>query len=175
MLPSLQADPRVLAIGEQLARLGQRLMVIEAGAGGHLQARLNLCSGASRWYLGGVVCYHDSIKTGLLGLDPEVLRQHGAVSPQSVAALARCGLERSTADWVLAESGVYGPGGGSPEKPVGLVYLHVVHADGESWSRRLDLTGSRLELREQVADQALDLLQTALQSRDALGATANLE
>lgn len=171
MLPS----PDSLKLGEALARRSQRLIVVEAGAGGSLQAELSAQPGASRWFCGGVVCYADSLKTGLLQLDPQVLIRHGAVSAPTVRSLAHQALRLSDADWALAETGVYGPAGGSPEKPVGLVYLHVAYRGAGDWPRMLRLSGTRASLRSQTSAAAVQALLGALRAADQAGLAANLE
>lgn len=157
MLPSQMAKN----LAEALLARQHTLFVVEASAGGALQAALSAQPGASRWLLGGLNCYHDSIKTGPLGLDAQVLVQHGAVSPAAVCAMAQCGLRISGADWVLVESGVYGPTGGSPEKPVGLVITGIGQAKGAD-TQQHGLVGSRQSLREQVTQLAVQQLLAAL-------------
>lgn len=157
------ADAPVQELAKALLARQHKLFVVEASAGGALQAHLSAQPGASAWLLGGLNCYHDSIKTGPLGLDAHILAQHGSVSPQAVTAMAQCGLRISGADWVLVESGVYGPAGGSPEKPVGLVISGIGQAQGIQLQRH-QLSGSRQTLREQVTALAVKQLLAALQA-----------
>ncbi len=168
MLPSQELEP----LGDLLAARGESLCLVEASAGGALQAALSLAPGASRWFHGGIVAYHDSIKTGWLGLDERVLIEHGAVSTAAVEAMGAAALARCGAHWVLVESGVYGPSGGSPEKPVGLVYLHVAHRAGWRQTSRLQLGGDRAALRVAVTLEAAKLLIRQLR---ATGGGANLK
>ncbi|MGJ8668192.1 MAG: CinA family protein [Oceanococcus sp.] len=167
------SDPLVAQLAETLLARQQTLFVIEASAGGAVQARLSAAAGASAWLLGGLNCYHDRIKTDVLGLRPKLLQQYGAVSAPSVSAMAQRGLQISGSDWVLVESGVYGPGGGSPEKPVGLVMIGVGQVRSVA-CQQLTLTGSRLSLREQVTTQVLQQLLTALQANDLAVDSMNL-
>lgn len=145
-------------VGRRLADLPRRLFIVEAGAGGAIQSAASAAPGASRWFAGGLSCYHDSVKTGLLRLSPQTLRDHGAVSPVTVAELASGALAISDTDLVLAESGVYGPGGGSPEKPIGCVYLAIGQRNGAVAGRKLVLQGERTALRQTVAAQAAQFL-----------------
>lgn len=165
------ATAEIARLGECLARRGERLFVIEAGSGGALQAALSAPPGASAWFMGGLVCYADALKLGMLGVEESLLVRHGAVSPQVVAAMAKGALARVDADWVLVESGVYGPAGGSPEKPVGLVQVHIAHrgADGVTW--RWMFSGGRAQIRRQLIEKALARLERELMDADA---SANL-
>lgn len=159
--PTMLASHEVESLGEALVRRGQRLFVVEASAGGALQARLSAPAGASRWFLGGLTCYHDSLKTAVLGLAPQTLIEHGAVSEASVREMAACARRLSGADWVLVESGVYGPGGGSPEKPVGLVLIAM--GDGATTQlARHQFAGDRAAIREAAAAQAVRDLHQAV-------------
>ena len=143
----------------------QRLFIVEASAGGAVQANLSAPAGASAWLLGGLNCYHDSIKTGVLGLDAAVLLQHGAVSQAAILAMAELGLQLSAADWVMVESGVYGPSGGSPQKPVGLVMTCVANAL-HSECQALQLQGTRESLKGQVAQHLVEQLLQALNNEN---------
>ncbi len=164
--------PEVGPLADLLLARGESLCLVEASAGGALQAALSLAPGASRWFHGGLVAYHDSLKTGWLGLDARVLIEHGAVSTAAVEAMGAAALAHCASNWVLVESGVYGPAGGSPEKPVGLVYLHVAHRAGWRCSERLQLAGDRAALRGAVAVQAAKLLIRQLR---ATGGAGNLK
>lgn len=155
------ASHEVESLGEALVRCGQRLFVVEASAGGALQARLSAAAGASRWFLGGLTCYHDSLKTGVLGLELQTLIDHGAVSETSVREMAARARLVSGADWVLVESGVYGPAGGSPEKPVGLVLMAVGDASATRVAR-YQFAGDRAAIREAAAAQAVRDLHRAV-------------
>lgn len=146
MLPSSSLKQ----VADLLISRQQRLFVVEASCGGSVQAALSAQPGASAWLLGGLNCYHDSIKTGVLRMPQELLDGFGAVSEITVQALIQHGLALSRADWVLAESGVYGPAGGSPEKPVGLVYTAVGCA-GSLQIEQHRFSGDRASLREQAA------------------------
>ena len=164
MLTSPSSEDRIVAsVGAILRQRGETLLVVEASAGGVLQAALSAQPGASAWLLGGINCYHDRLKTGLLGLPAQTLLDHGAVSAQTVRGLAGGAHALSGADWLLLESGVYGPTGGSPEKPVGLVWIGVSHA-GDCALQRYEWQGDRSELRRLLRQQALQLLLDQLQS-----------
>jgi nicotinamide-nucleotide amidase len=125
---------------------GLSLATAESCTGGLVGARLTDIAGASDVYLGGVVAYADEVKSGLLGVPTEVLERHGAVSAEAAQAMARGARAALRADVGAAVTGVAGPGGGTAEKPVGLVFVHVEGPDGAT-GRRLDLPGDRESIR----------------------------
>ncbi len=114
--------------------------------------------GSSDVFVGGVVAYANEVKTGALGVPGEVLRGYGAVSAEAAAAMARGARERLEADIAVAVTGIAGPDGGTPDKPVGLIYLHAAGPDGE---RAVDFTspGDRETVRARAAVAALHLVR----------------
>ena len=111
--------------------------------------------------VGGVVAYADDVKRSRLGVPEDVLASHGAVSAETAAAMARGSMEAVGADAAVAVTGIAGPGGGTAEKPVGLVYVHAAAPDGE---RALELTipGDRAAIRARAAVTALHVLRRLL-------------
>ncbi|HSC51770.1 MAG TPA: CinA family nicotinamide mononucleotide deamidase-related protein [Gaiellaceae bacterium] len=147
--------------------LGVTLATAESCTGGLVAARLTSVPGSSDVFLGGVVAYANEVKERELGVPEDVLERHGAVSAEAAEAMAAGVRERLGADVAVSVTGVAGPGGGSPEKPVGLVFLHAQGPDG-SLARRLDFPGDREAIRGRAAVAALHLVRTLLsQSRDA--------
>jgi nicotinamide-nucleotide amidase len=121
--------------------------------------------GASDVFLGGIVAYDNGVKVAELGVSEETLAVHGAVSAQTAAAMAQGTRRALGANVAVADTGIAGPGGGTPEKPVGLVYLHAAGPDGEL-ARELRLPGDREAVRARAAAAAVHLLRTLLaQSR----------
>lgn len=117
------ADTTARRLAELLAREGLTLATAESCTGGLIGATLTDIPGSSGWYLGGVVAYANSVKTGLLEVDPALIETHGAVSEEVVRAMA-LGVRRAAgASAAMAVSGVAGPGGGTSEKPVGTVWI----------------------------------------------------
>lgn len=145
---------------DRLAARQWKVAVAESCTGGLVAGRLTAVPGSSRVFLGGIVAYHDEVKSSLLGVPEEWIRTHGAVSDQVVRAMARGAAERLSAQVAVAVSGVAGPGGGTPTKPVGLVWFGLHSPEGEwSWSERFP--GGRDEVRERSAQYALQRLADA--------------
>ena len=145
---------------------GLTLATAESSTGGLVAARLTSVPGSSDVFLGAVVAYADEVKARELDVPAEMLERHGAVSAEAAAAMAGGARARLGADVAVAVTGIAGPGGGTPEKPVGLVYLHAEGPDA-SVARRLDLPGDREAIRARTTVAALHLVRTLLaRSRD---------
>ncbi|MDR2165658.1 MAG: CinA family protein [Zoogloeaceae bacterium] len=114
--------------GETLARRGATLATAESCTGGWVAQCLTAVVGASAWFERGFVTYSNAAKVELLDVDPGLLREQGAVSEATAGAMATGALANSRADWALAITGIAGPGGGSPQRPVGTVCF--------AWARR---------------------------------------
>ena len=145
---------------------GLTLATAESCTGGLVAARLTSVPGSSDVFVGGVVAYADEVKQQELGVPADVLERHGAVSAETAAAMVGGARARLGADVAISVTGVAGPGGGTPEKPVGLVFLHAQGPEG-SLARRLELPGDREAIRARSAVAALHLVRTLLtRSRD---------
>jgi len=158
----VEHDPLGSVIGDALVAKGLRVAVAESTAGGLISLRLLSVPGASRWFERGVVAYSGQAKMDMLGIDRDVLREHGAVSGPAVAAMAE-GLRRlAGVDFVVAESGVAGPQGSrrSP-KPVGSVVIAVVGPGGTT-IEECQFGGTRAQVMEQIAQRSLEMLREAL-------------
>jgi PncC family amidohydrolase len=140
---------------------GLTVATAESCTGGLLAARLTERPGSSAWVLGGVTAYANSAKEQLLGVPAEVLAEYGAVSPEVAVALAEGARARFGADIGVGITGVAGPGGGTPDKPVGTVHICVAGPDGTEL-RALRLPGSRTAVRERSVTRAMHLLRTML-------------
>jgi competence/damage-inducible protein CinA-like protein len=140
------------------AERGLTVATAESCTGGRLAGRLTERAGSSAWVLGGVVAYANSAKEQLLGVPRAMLDEHGAVSPEVAVALADGARLRFGADVGVGITGVAGPGGGTPEKPVGTVHLCVAGPDGHEL-RALRLPGSRAAVRELSVSRAMHLLR----------------
>ena len=143
-------------------RRGIRLSVAESCTGGMLGARLTAVAGSSDVFVGGVIAYDNAVKRELLGVSDAMLQEHGAVSEEVAARMARAVRERLRADIGIAITGVAGPGGGTASKPVGMVWVAL---DGvETSTRCLRLFGTREEVRQRAAQAALDMVRRALET-----------
>jgi len=137
------------------------IAVAESCTGGLLGARLTAIPGSSTVVLGGVIAYSNEVKSALLGVRQETLDTHGAVSEQVATEMAAGVRKLVGAEIGISITGVAGPGGGTAEKPVGLVYLHAAGPDG-SLARKLDLPGEREQIRVRATVTALHLLRALL-------------
>ena len=135
------------------------LVTAESCTGGMVAARLTSIAGSSDVFLGAVVSYADAVKVEELGVGEELLRAHGAVSPEVAAAMAQGARRRLGADVAVAVTGIAGPGGGTPEKPVGLVYVHAAGPGGAARAADLNLPGDRATIRTRATVAALHLVR----------------
>jgi nicotinamide-nucleotide amidase len=144
---------------------GLTLGAAESCTGGLVAARLTSVPGASDVFRGGIVAYENDIKLSPLGVAEETLAAHGSVSAETAAAMAQGARTSLRADVAVAVTGIAGPGGGTPEKPVGLVHLCAA-GPGRELARELHLPGGREAIRRRATAAALHLLRELLaQSR----------
>lgn len=159
----------VRAIGDLLVRRGWRLATAESCTGGGLGAALTACPGASDWFSGGIVAYSNACKETLLGVAAGTLRSCGAVSGQTAREMVSGLADRLGAECGVAITGIAGPGGGTPEKPVGLVYIAVA-VPGKVTVHRQVYPGDREAVRERAIASALVGLWMAMCSGDPVAA-----
>jgi nicotinamide-nucleotide amidase len=151
-------------IDSQVARFlqGHRLGLAESCSGGLLAARITNRPGASDYMAGSAVSYSNEAKAELLGVDPELIEQHGAVSPEVAEAMALGALDRFGADVAVSITGIAGPDGGTEEKPVGYVCFNARLADGTAIAREPTIPGGRADIRERSALVGMHLLRILL-------------
>ncbi|HUM82497.1 MAG TPA: competence/damage-inducible protein A [Lachnospiraceae bacterium] len=137
------------------------LTTAESCTGGMVASRIVGVAGASDVFLQGLVTYSNEAKKKYLGVNSETLEAHGAVSPETAFEMASHGCKNSGTDVCLATTGIAGPGGGTPEKPVGLVYIACC-IGGRTAVKKLNLSGSREKIRTQSAQHALILLHDCI-------------
>lgn len=138
------------------------IAVAESCTGGLLAARLTDPPGASEYVVGGIVAYSNEVKISQVGVAAEEIERHGAVSGEVARALAKGARERLGAEVGVGVTGIAGPGGGSEEKPVGLVWLSVVGPGGGSLTRSVRLPGGRVDVRERAVTVAMHLIRRLL-------------
>jgi nicotinamide-nucleotide amidase len=155
-------------VGETLRERGETLAVAESCTGGLVGSLVTDVPGSSAYFERSLVTYSYDAKQELLAVSREALDDHGAVSEPVAREMARAVRDTAGTDWGVATTGVAGPTGGSPETPVGTVYIGVAHAapweTGQSGSTvtRYEFDGSRTEVKDKIARQALaDLLESA--------------
>ncbi len=153
--------PLEQVIGDLLVARGWRLAVAESCTGGLLGGRITGVAGSSAWFDGGAIVYANAAKIAAAGVAPALLEAHGAVSEEVARALARGVAERFGAECAIAVTGIAGPDGGTPGKPVGTVHVAAVSPAGEH-HRKLELKGNRAQIRERSVTFALDLLRRLL-------------
>lgn len=151
-------------IGSLLVAQGLTLATAESCTGGLVAHRITNVPGSSAYYLGGFVAYSNQVKEQFLAVRRETVLAHGAVSEEVAREMARGARQQMQADVAVAVTGIAGPAGGTPEKPVGLVYVALSAADAERCRRHL-WSGDRPANKEQSAEAALRLLLTYLQER----------
>jgi nicotinamide-nucleotide amidase len=156
-------DTLAAVVGEALVRRGARLALAESCTGGMVASWLTDVPGASRFLVAGVVAYANEAKTALLGVDSAVLEAHGAVSEEAVRAMLHGARQANNAEAGLAVTGIAGPEGGTPEKPVGTVWIAAGLGERVE-ARLLHLGGSRDEVRRRSAQAALALLWRLLET-----------
>lgn len=151
-------------VDEQVAALlaGRWIATAESCTAGMVAARLTDLAGSSAYVAGGVVSYSNEAKSELLGVDPVLIAEHGAVSEPVAVAMADGALHRFSADTAVAITGIAGPGGGTEEKPVGTVCFCVKLGDGTTDVRTMRLPGDRSDIRERSTTVAMHLLRRAL-------------
>jgi nicotinamide-nucleotide amidase len=148
-------------VGLRLAVNGFTLAVAESCTGGLIAQRLTEVPGSSVYFIEGVVAYSNDAKIRTLGVDAELIARHGAVSAEVAEAMAEGVRARADTDFGLSITGIAGPGGGSDEKPVGLVYIALAD-DAHTESRKLNVPGDRHLIRWLSSQAALDLLRRRL-------------
>ncbi len=152
-----ELEELALKLGRALHVRGWRLATAESCTGGWIAKVLTDVAGSSQWFDGGVVAYSNAAKTELLGVPSETLAVHGAVSEETVRAMADGARRRFAVDLAVAVSGIAGPGGGSEDKPVGTVHFAWAAPDRVMAARRI-FAGSRESVRRHTVALALERL-----------------
>ncbi len=151
-------------IDDQVAALlaGRKIATAESCTAGLIAARLTDRAGSSEYVMGGAVVYSNAAKSHVLGVDPALIAEHGAVSEPVAEAMAAGALRQFGADVAIATTGIAGPGGGSAEKPVGTVCFTIAVSGADPVTRTLLLPGNRADIRERSTTVAFHMLREAL-------------
>lgn len=158
--PSIPTLTRNLARRLLAARL--TLSAAESCTGGAFSAACTALPGSSAWYLGGVVAYANAAKTGLLGVPADLIAEHGAVSRPVAEAMAAGALDRFHSTLSVSATGIAGPAGGTPEKPVGTVWIALARQDVAPVAALLRLQGTRRSIQRQTVAALHSLLLAVL-------------
>lgn len=151
-------------LGHDLKQAGRSLVTAESCTGGGLGAVLTGVPGSSLWYDRGFIVYSNMAKREMLGVKTDILARYGAVSEQTARAMAEGALEASHADLAVAITGIAGPSGGTPEKPVGTVCLAWMARKGAPETRTERFTGDRETVRRASIETAINGLLTLISS-----------
>jgi nicotinamide-nucleotide amidase len=160
-------------VADTLRSRGWTIATAESCTGGLLAGRLTELAGSSEYVLGGLVVYSNEAKTTLAGVDPELIARVGAVSVEVAEALADGARERVGADVGVGITGIAGPGGGTPEKPVGLVCFSVAGPDGSRITRSTNLPGGRADIRDRSTTVAMHLVRRLMLGEGAAATPAS--
>ncbi len=157
----MNANRLARALGGILKAEAKTLAVAESCTGGGVGQAITSIPGSSGYFVGGVIAYSNEVKIKQLGLRAGMLEKQGAVSEETAVAMARSVKKKFGVDYGVSATGIAGPGGGTKEKPVGLIYISVSGPNGDS-CRRLLLTGNRQGNRETAVFETLRFLLEAL-------------
>lgn len=152
-------------IGTLLRKKKLTLGVIESATGGLISHRITNVSGSSDYYKGSVTAYSNEVKIEVVGVAEETIRKYGAVSSQTAEEMAGGGRRLLAADICLSDTGIAGPTGATPEKPLGLFYIGL-SSKGETRSQRHVFHGSREEIKQSAAEAGLMMLREYLEELD---------
>ena len=151
---------RARSVHEKLVKQKKKLAIAESCTGGLLMATLTQFAGASDYLVGGVLAYSNEVKRSILNVSPETLNKYGAVSSETVLEMVQGLFNTTKAEIAIAVSGIFGPSGGTKEKPVGTVWIAIGERGGKLESRQipLDQNLSREIYREKVVAYLLEAL-----------------
>jgi PncC family amidohydrolase len=150
-------------VGNLLRQKGLTLGVVESASGGLISHRITNVSGSSDYYKGSVTAYSNEVKIKVVGVREDTINQYGAVSPEVAKEMAKGGRRLLAADICLADTGIAGPTGATPEKPVGLFYIGLSHGT-KTYIRKHNFHGDREQNKQSAAEAALGWLKEYLLS-----------
>lgn len=156
-----------VTVGRLLRAEGLSLAVAESCTGGLIAHVVTNVPGSSDYFDRGFVVYSNEAKTDVLGVSRELIQRAGAVSAEVARAMAEGALKRAATTVALASTGIAGPSGGTPEKPVGLVYLALARKGGETVCEEHRFSGDRLRVKDETCRAALELLRRCVEREEA--------
>lgn len=151
-------------VGQLLRKRALKLALAESCTGGLIGNRITAVPGSSEYFLGDIVAYAYEAKVALLGVSWDTLNTRGAVSHETVLEMARGARRALNADIAVSVTGIAGPGGGTPEKPVGTTWIGLATEEGE-WTRLFQFSGNREQNKVSSANSALQMLLDYLQTQ----------
>ena len=157
-VPLKRYEAAVLALARSLCAKGRMIASAESCTGGLIAAACTSVAGSSDWFERGFVTYSNAAKTEMLGVPAALIAQFGAVSAEVARAMAEGAIAHSSADIAVAVTGIAGPGGATPDKPVGTVWLALARRSGTTVDELLSLDGDRAAIRAQTTQLALQRL-----------------
>jgi nicotinamide-nucleotide amidase len=149
-------------VGEALKRAGFTISTAESCTGGLIGSLITDVSGSSDYMLGGIISYSNEAKMKFLNVQEQTLKDHGAVSQQTAEEMARGAKTVFGSDVAVSVTGIAGPGGGTPDKPVGLTYIGLATPDGHITVKRFVWSGGREENKRASAEAALQMIANYL-------------
>ena len=159
---SREGEDLAASVGRLLRERGKTLAVAESCTGGMVAKLVTDVPGSSAYFLGSVVSYADAAKREFLAVEERTLREHGAVSAETAEEMARGALERFGADLAVGVTGIAGPDGGTPEKPVGTVWFALARRGASSIRKKREFLGDRLAVRQAASQFALELVRRGI-------------
>lgn len=153
--------PLEVTVGELLKKKKLTVSTAESCTGGSIAARLTSIAGSSEYFTGGIVAYSNEVKKEILHVSPDTLQAHGAVSEETVIEMVKGAMKALKTDCAVATSGIAGPGGGTPEKPVGTVWMAAGYKN-EIRTYRQETDHGRAENIERACQNALSMLRDLL-------------
>ncbi len=156
-------EAELFELAEQLGRLlkagSKTIATAESCTGGWIAQTITDVQGSSAWFDRGFVTYSNAAKMQMLGVNPQTLEKYGAVSAETASEMAAGALAHSDADVAVAVTGIAGPDGGTPDKPVGTVFISWADKNGSATVVKKQFTGSRREIRARTVKSAIELIQ----------------
>lgn len=154
-------SPLEVTVGELLKKKNLTVSTAESCTGGSIAARLTSIAGSSEYFTGGIVAYSNEVKMAILHVSPLTLKEHGAVSEATVVEMVKGAMKALKTDCAVATSGIAGPGGGTPEKPVGTVWIAAGYKN-EIRTYRQETDHGRAKNIENACNNALSMLRDLL-------------